>query len=215
MIVRKIKRATDFEIVLFNLAIADLINSFLFVAVAVIAHHSKHGRELKYDTTLFSIIGITSFALTASVSFVAVIGIERFLAVKLPLQHRLWHTNRRRLVKYILLTWLFDVILVASLSIAEYLQEHKIPDSISAKGAYYAAGTLTFGSVIILVMYTWVLYLMIVRSLKPFHFDCKTMRINKYMIKEAMKKEKSSIGTCILVVVSFMACNLPLIVDLF
>ena len=215
LIARKIKKATDFEIVLLNLAIADLVNSILFVVLTVITQNCTNGKELQYDNKLFLIIAILDFSLTVSMSFVAVIGIERFFAIKLPLQHRLWHLKRKRLVKYLLLTWVLGILLTVCLTIAEFLQEHKIPDKITTVDAYVTAGVFTVGIVLILVVYTWVLYLMILRSLKLFNLDNTALRINKTRTREAMKKEKSSIGTCILVVVSFLVCNLPLVIDLF
>jgi len=159
--------------------------------------------------------GTLSFSLIASVSFVAVIGIERFFAIRLPLHHRLWHANRRRLITYILFTWLFDVILVVSFSITDFLRVNRNPNSISATVVYFVAGILTFGTGLIFVVYTWVLYLMIVRSMKLFNFDRKTIQVNNNRIKEAIIKEKSSIIICILVVVSCITCNIPLVADLF
>ena len=99
------------------------------------------------------------------------------------MQHRLWHANRRRLITYILFTWLFDVILVASFSITDFLRVHKNPNSMSATVVYFVAGILKFGTGLILVVYIWVLYLMIVRSLKLFHFDQKTIQVNNKRIK--------------------------------
>ena len=216
LILRKFKKATDFEIVLLNLAIADLLNSILFISVTVITQHSKKAKnKILSSGSFYWLMGTLSFSVIASVSFVAAIGIERFFAIRLPLQHRLWHTNRRRLITYILFTWLFDVILVASFSITDFLRVHKNPNSMSATVIYFVAGIVTFGTGIILAVYTWVLYLMIVRSLKLFNFDQKTIQVNSKKIKEAMMKEKSSIIICILVVASCISCNIPLVADLF
>ena len=215
LIVRKIKRATDFEIVLLNLAIADFLNSFLFLAVTVITQHSKRRKELKFDYAFYWVTGALTFSITASVSFVAVIGIERFIAIKLPLQHRLWHTSRRKLVKYILITWLFDVIFIVTLSINDNVLHQSGWTLLSSTGVYVLAGLMTFGSLLVVLLYGWVLHLMMLRSLKSFDFDRKILRVNHKLIKEAMKKEKTSIIICILVVVSFLACNIPLIADAF
>ena len=212
LILRNIKRATDFEILLLNLAIADLLNSVLFVSVTVVVQQSKNAKNSVRGSGSFRwLMATLAFSVTASASFVAAIGIERFFAIKLPLQHRLWHTKRKRLVRYILFTWLFDVILVVSFLLSDRLRLHTNPNSIS----YFVAGTLTFGAVLIVVVYTWVLHLMILRSLKLFDFDQKELRIDAKRIKEAMKKEKTSIIICILVVLSFLVCNLPIVADVF
>jgi len=212
LILSKFKKATDFEILLLNLAIADVFNSLLFIGVTGVTHHSASIDEKRYVVLLYWLLGTMSFSLTASVSFVAAIGIERFFAIKLPLEHRLWHTSRKKLVRYILLTWLFNVIVIVAVSIGDYLREH---NTVSATVSYFVASIFTIGCVLVLVVYTWVLHLMILRSLKLFDFDQKALQINCKKIKEAMKKEKSSIVICILVVVSFMVCNIPMVVDLF
>ena len=215
LIVRKIKRSTNFEFVLLNLAIADLLNSVLFVIATIITQYSEQRKELQFDYAFYWVTGALTFSITASVSFVAVIGIERFIAIRLPLQHRLWHTSRRKLVKYIIITWLFDVILIVTLSINDNVIHQRGWTLLSSTGMRVFAGLLTFGSVLILLLYGWVLHLMMLRSLKSFDFDKTTLRVNSKQIREAMKKEKSSIVICILVVASFLGCNIPLIADAF
>ena len=212
LILKSIKRATDFEVLLLNLAIADLLNSGLFVSVIVVVQQSKNTNDsIRHSGSFRWLMTTLAFSVTASASFVAAIGIERFFAIKLPLQHRLWHTKRKRLVKYMLFTWLFDIILLVSFVLSDRLRLGTNPNSIS----YFVAGTLTLGAVLIVAVYTWVLHLMILRSLRLFDFDQKELRIDTKRIKEAMKKEKSSIIICILVVVSFLVCNLPMVADIF
>ena len=215
LILRNVKKATDFEIVLLNLSIADLINSVIFILVTALVHSSNKIEKVRFAGTFYWVSTTMAFSLTVSATFVAVIGIERFFAIKLPLQHRLWHTKRRRLVKYMLCTWLFDVIVVATFAIVDYLRQRNNPSTRSNTVSYFLAGLMTFGCALVVVLYTWVLHLMLLRSLKLFQFDKIEFQICKKRIKEAMKKEKSSIIICILVVCSFLTCNLPLIVDLF
>ena len=215
LIVRKIKRATDFEIVLLNLSIADLINSIIYIVATALIHVSNEIKEVYFVGAYYWATMTLAFSLTVSVSFVAVIGLERFFAIKLPLQHRLWHTKRKRLVKYMLLTWLFDILVIATFSIVDYLRESKNPNTASNTVSYFIAGLMSFGCVLVVFLYTWVLHLMMLRSLKLFKFDQTELQISKKRIKEAMKKEKSSIIICILVVASLLICYLPLIIDLF
>ena len=214
LIVRKIKTATDFEIVLLNLAIADLLNSVLFTAVLVLTQHYPNGKQMNHDA-FYWVMGILAFSVIASVSFVIIIGLERFFAIKVPLQHRLWHTSRRKLVTFTVLTWLLDVVLIAAVIMIDHFKTGRSRTLVSSRMIYFLAGLLTLGMALIFVLYTWVLYLMILRSIKLFDFDKNILRINPKMIKDAMKKERSSIIICTLVVLSFMACNIPLVVDLF
>ena len=101
------------------------------------------------------------------------------------------------------------------MGIIDYLIMGDDPSMVSSSMVYFLASILTFGMLLILVLYTWVLYLMILRSIKLSDFDKNILRINPKMIKDAMKKERSSIIICILVVLSFITCDVPLVVDLF
>jgi len=114
-----------------------------------------------------------------------------------------------------LLTWLFDVLVIATFAIVDYLLESKNPNTVSNTVSYFIAGLMSFGCVLVVFLYTWVLHLMMLRSLKLFKCDQKEHEVSKKSIKEAMKKEKSSIIICTLVIASFLTCNLPLIIDLF
>ena len=216
LIVKKIKKATDFEIVLLNLAIADLFNSIMFIVlIAVTDQYAIDREKLQQKVVIHLVTGILSFSITASLLFVMVIGIERFFAIKVPLQHRMWHTNRRRLVKYIILTWVLALVFVIIIGIMDGAIENRNSTRKSFVITYSLSGLATFGMALIFVLYGWVIYLMLMRSLKLFDFDKKLIRVNPKRIKDAMKKEKSSIIVCILVVVSFLVCNIPIIVDLF
>ena len=215
LITRKIKKATNFEIVLLNLAIADLVSTICFIAMTIITHYSYAVKEIRWNEGLYWLYGIIAFCIAASISFVAVIGIERFFAIKLPLQHRMWHTSRRKLVKYLIITWVFDIILIASAVTTDCLVNRKKGTILSTNLTYFFGGTMTLGVVLLLVLYTWVLHLMLLRSLKLFEFDKKVFRLNPKMMKKAMKKERSSIVICTLVVVSVLVCNIPIIVDFF
>ena len=216
LIVKKIKKATDFEIVLLNLAIADLFNSIMFIVLTVITNqYTKNGAEVQKSNSLYISMGILSFSIAASVTFVAIIGIERFLAIRLPLQHRMWHTKRRRLVKYTILAWLFNFVLITTIELLDALLKERNLTGKSITATYFIAALMTFGLVLILFLYSSLIYLMLKRSLKLFSFDQKIFRVNPKRIKDAMKKEKSSIIVCILVVVSSMVCNIPIVVDLF
>ena len=53
----------DFEILFLNLAVADHVDSILFVILKVIPENSRNEEELQYDSTLFLIVVIPDFHL--------------------------------------------------------------------------------------------------------------------------------------------------------
>ena len=215
LIAKKMRKATDFEIVLLNLAIADLINSLLLIGVTILVHYHYLDAKFRLKGSLFWVFSTLTFSMTVSVTFVAAIGIERFLAIRVPLQHRLWHTKRKRLIKCIAMTWVIDVILTMSVVLIDYLQRGRRINLLTQSLAYFYAGLLTFSALLIIVLYIWVLHLMLLRSLTLFNFDKKALKINPKLMRKALKKEKSSVLVCALVVVAFFVCNVPIIVDLF
>ena len=210
LIVKKWKKATDFEIVLLNLAAADLLTGFGFLAGTGVATWSY---ILARDETLMTtFVGmIVLFSVSSSVTFVIVIARERLSAVKHPLKHRLWHSDRRKLFKACGLTWMFNIVMVAVAVLTDQLVT-------GVKGsrnmAYAIAAYLTSGIVIVFVLYTWLGHLVMRRSTRFFAVDTRALAANAKEMKRALKKERATIVVCTLVVVSFLTCHIPFTVGM-
>lgn len=217
LIVRVWSHATDFELVLLNLAVADILNCLLFTAATGTSHYMFNNRATVSSKAeqLFWVLVCHTFSVIASISFVIVIGVERFFAAKLPLKHRLWHTSRRKLLMCISITWGFDIVVSATLALIKYLASGKNVMFASTDLAYFAAGLLTAGLALASVLYVWLAHLVLMRSMKLFDFDNKDFSVNKKAIKRAMMKERATVIVCALVVVVLFICDLPIIVDMY
>ena len=217
LIVRIWKHATNFELVLLNLAIADVLNCAIFGVVTGIAHYMFVNAHTISNKTkhAFWLVGLHTFCVTASTSFVIVIGVERFFAAKVPLKHRLWHTGRGKILKYVLIMWSFDIMVTGVIFSIDYLINGGGHMVTSKDLAYFMASFLTTGLVLVSILYVWLAHLVLMRSIRLFEFDNKDFVVNAKTIKRAMKKDKAAILVCVLIVIFLLGCNLPLIVDLY
>ena len=210
LIVKKWKKASDFEIVLLNLAAADLLSGFGFLAGSGVGTWSYVLARNETSVTNFAVT-IVLFSVSSSVTFVIVIAGERLSAVKHPLKHRLWHSDRRKLFKACGLTWLFNTIVVG----VGVLTDQLITGVGGSRNMAYAiAAYLTSGIVIVFVLYTWLGHLVMRRSTRFLAVDNKALAANAKEMKRALKKERATIVVCTLVVVSFLTCHIPFTVGM-
>ena len=211
MIVKKWKKASDFEIVLLNLAVADLLSGFGFLAATGVTTWSYViGRR---ETHMITFVGlIVLFSVSSSMTFVIVIAGERLSAVKHPLKHRIWHSNRRNLFKACLLTWLFNIFVICGAVLTDrFITGVKGSENLT----YATGGYMTLGIAIVFVLYTWLGHLVMRQSTRFLAVDKNDLAANAKGMKRALKKERATIVVCTLVVVLFLTCNIPFTVGIY
>ena len=211
MIVKKWKKASDFEIVLLNLAVADLLSGFGFLGTTGVTTWSYViGRQGTHMMTFAGLIVL--FSVSSSMTFVIVIAGERLSAVKHPLKHRIWHSNRRNLFKACILTWFFNILVVG----VAVLTDQFITGVRGSKNlAFATGGYMTLGIAIVFVLYTWLGHLVMRQSTRFLAVDKNDFAANAKGMKRALKKERATIVVCTLVVVLFLMCNIPFIVGIY
>ncbi|XP_065063589.1 somatostatin receptor type 5-like [Rhopilema esculentum] len=217
LILKKRHHATNFEVVLFNLAVADLLTGVGFFIVTSISTYMYVGQILS-NRLLAPSFAIMALSISSSIFFVIFIGIERLIAIKLPIRHRMWHAKRSTIFKWAALAWVFTVIMTAvSLTADQMIQKDKQGFFISVGSrnlALFIASYMTLGSIIVLVIYCWITYLVLKRRSKFLAFDKTDLERDKNMVV-ALQKEKATIIVCALVVATFLACNVPIIVGFY
>ena len=213
LIVRVWNRATDFELVLLNLAVADVLNCVVYAALTGILQYMLNDTSSRADVSW--VVVFNMFSIMASTSFVIVVGVERFFAAKLPLRHRLWHTSRRKLLVCISITWGFDITASVTLALINYFTIGTGFIFASTELSYFVAALFTTGLVLVLALYLWLGNLILMRSIKLFEFDSKDFSVNTKSIKRAMKKERATVIVCALVVILLFICDLPIVADLY
>eukprot|EP00795_Rhopilema_esculentum_P003653 gene3653-14894_t len=215
LITRKFKKATDFELVLLNLAFADLLSGLDLVVIAVLATFASLTEAINIRKHFGWIFAFILLSTSSSTVFVTIIGLERFFAIKVPIRHRMFHTGRRRLLYCLLGMWAFNLLITTLPVLIDYLVSSTESHNGSKTVGYVAASYLTAGALFVVVLYAWLGHLVMRRSVKLLDFDKKDVNINSKIFKRAMKKEKATICACILVLVLFLMCNLPFIVNLY
>ena len=252
LILRKWKKASDFEVILFHLAIADLLNSIGNLSMSSILAYNVQFSVKKFVNNVYYWVsfGLLGFFYSVSMKLVLVIGIERLFAIKLPLKHRLWHTSRKVLYRQIMAAWLVSAVFVDSCTLADYFiqkakgqsilgqsitrqsnrgQSSTGQSSTSQNGtvqgdigivpsrdlSYILATYMTVGVTVVLICYTWLLHVIFMRATNLLKADKKDYKLNPKIIKLAVKKESATIIICRIVVFTFLACNVPMIVALY
>ena len=217
LIRKKWKKATDFEVLLLHLGIADFLTGIGFLVIASLGIAAYAKKEPKSNYYSFISMGVVTFFCIVSTKFVIVIGIERLLAIKLPLKHRLWHTTRKTMYKRIGAVWVVSLIVISS----AYLSDYFIQKSKGRSGpmsrflAYALAAYLSLGACIVIVTYSWLLQAVVKRSEKSFNFDKKDYKKSPNICRKAFCKEKATVIVCWLVSGTFLVCNIPTIVALY
>ena len=257
LILRKWKKATDFEVILFHLAIADLMNSIGNLSMSsFLAYNVQFSVKTFVNNVYYWVsFGLLGFFYSVSMKLVLVIGIERLVAIKLPLKHRLWHTSRKVLYRQIIAAWLVSAVVVDSCTLADYFIQNAKGQSIigqsikgqsnrgqSIKGqrnrgqsstgqngtvqggigiipsrdlSYILATYMTVGVSVVLICYIWLLHVIVMRATNLLKADKKDYKLNPKIIKLALKKESATIIICRIVLLTFLACNVPMIVALY
>ena len=198
------RKITDFELTLFNLAIADFITGAAFLSLNGMETYEHNNNahikfKIKQGVTLLLFVSIQ-----VSVSFVMMIGIERLLAVRLPIKHRMFHLKRSRVHFAVALIWLF---VISSCVIA------LLTDKATNRFTTYTSMRLAFGyrvmllleSAIILVLYSCLAF-------QVFKRKSELLKMNTHTA--TWKKERTTLVVCLLVVTSFLACTTPFAVTM-
>eukprot|EP00112_Aurelia_sp_Birch-Aquarium-sp1_P015581 Seg3467.2 transcript_id=Seg3467.2/GoldUCD/mRNA.D3Y31 product="Type-1B angiotensin II receptor" protein_id=Seg3467.2/GoldUCD/D3Y31 len=223
LIRQKWKKATDFEVLLLNLAIADLLNaicSLLIASLGFAAYAYEYAYAKVHPRSAFHAFittGLLTFFCTVSTKLVTVIAIERLLAIKLPLKHRLWHISRKTMYKRIIAVWVVSLIVICLAFLSDYFIQNSKSQSVmvSLPLAYTLAAYLSLGACIIIVTYSWLQRAIFKRSEKSLNFDEKDCKTTLNTSRKAFRKEKATIIVCWLVSVTFLTCNIPTIVALY
>lgn len=221
LILRKWKKATDFEVLLFHLAVTDLLSSTGNLSISILFTHF-YLKEYMDKFYMWVTFGLVGFFYVLSMKLILIIGFERLCAVKLPLKHRLWHSDRKNLYRKICGAWILNAILVCGAVVIDYFIQSTAVDNdkgqhvtVSHNLGYAVATYMSCGVLTILIIYTWVSRLVVVRAANLLSFDKNDYKHDPKIMKLAKKKERATIIICRMVLVTFLACNVPVTIALY
>eukprot|EP00112_Aurelia_sp_Birch-Aquarium-sp1_P012321 Seg2591.3 transcript_id=Seg2591.3/GoldUCD/mRNA.D3Y31 product="D-like dopamine receptor" protein_id=Seg2591.3/GoldUCD/D3Y31 len=208
VIICRLKKRKAFERILLSLCVADIsvevwyliAKSYEFVNKKAIFGKDKH--LIGYPIEMFSIM--------SSITNIIILGIDRAVAVKYPLKHGVWMTNRR-VHGLIASAWIGSIALSVLCGVTRFANPHdksQAAKEIPIRVPIYVSVAIIFTSmVIIAAIYTFIFR--IVRKRNKLMKDMKIASVQG----ETKREETAIIITCVLVVGAFIACTLPFCID--
>eukprot|EP00112_Aurelia_sp_Birch-Aquarium-sp1_P024537 Seg7819.1 transcript_id=Seg7819.1/GoldUCD/mRNA.D3Y31 product="Mas-related G-protein coupled receptor member B2" protein_id=Seg7819.1/GoldUCD/D3Y31 len=218
MIGKRWRQATNFEIILLNLAIADVFSGISFFAVTSLFTYS-YVESVSDTRFMLPVFIIVVSSMNLAIKFVVMIAVERLIAIRLPLKYRMWQTNKKRMLGMICALWTINAGAVATVITIDYhIRSRKVnvQRSIGSNDLLVVmAAYMTFGASLIFVLYAGVAHSVMTKSERFLKLTTFDLRTNTGTLRMALKKEKATIFVCALVVVSFLVCNIPFISVLY
>ena len=205
LIIKNRKLMKTFDLILLSLAFADFT---VGVSIFIMAIYSKnHGKDFTLkagDSTSYFIFAIKLFAIFSSIMNILGISLDRVLAVKVPIKHKVWMSceNAKWVILGIWSTSLVLTLIALVLQLA-YSKSLYNNDNFSPALTYTFATTILLFGVIFMIIYSYIVWRVVLRK-SEFNERYKgCARICK------IAKQRNLVLTCILVVSTYMGCTYP------
>ncbi|XP_065070154.1 tachykinin-like peptides receptor 86C [Rhopilema esculentum] len=215
---KKWQKITDFELILFNLAIADAFTGVFYLSLAGMETYIYVQKKIIKDKFLVAVYFHIIVSVIVSVNFVILIGTERLFAIRLPLQHRMFHMKRRRVCGAVASIWIITIILCAVVIATDQKLTNEKGQIVSFGSLYlgYVYGAvLTFQSVVVLVLYTGVAVNVLRHRSRFIKLNRNTIKATRKTVTKSWKKERTILIVCVLVVTSFLICTTPYAIRMY
>ena len=193
LIVRRWRKIKPYEHLLLNLAIADFLVGGVRCGTAIYEiHHSRWVQDKTASTVMRSLI---MFSVDSSGTNISLISIDRLVAIKFPLEHRIWMSKRNaRIVNA--LTWIITILCIGSYAFFIHVSTYD-----SMEGTIEVAVIMSFGWIMVIVHILLFKYIFEKQGITS---DDQNTRVSH---KRAW--EKKVILTCTLFVVTYIICTWP------
>ena len=209
LIIKKRKSMTTFDLILMNLALADLIVGLSMLVLAIYSKGNGTDFTLRSgDRWSYAIFATKVFAVFSSITNILAISLDRVLAVKVPIKHKVWMSceNAKWIICVVWLTSLVFTFIAAGLQIS-YSESFYNNGHFSLGFVYlFAISVLLFG-VIFVVTYSYIVWKVV---LQRNEFD-KRSKGRTGLRKIA--RQKNLVLYCVFVVLTYMVCTYPLAIS--
>lgn len=143
------------------------------------------------------------------------IGMERLTAILAPFRMRQWQQcGKGRITKFMIFTWLLNVsFTVIGGTLDEIFRDETEVQTLfgSRTVTYIMSAYIIVATTAIICLYSWISYLVLIRhksfDISPNNGD-KISKVASFT--KAIRREKATLIVCILVMVFFVSCNLPI-----
>ena len=203
ILIKTWKKLSIFEIWLFNLAVADGMISLAMIIFQSIGLNIIGNNRLASLATF-----VLHFSVYSSSSTIMLIAVDRLIAIKFPLKHKFWLTKKKVFI-LIIVVWITDIAFSCVEPLLEYADssnQFRYSPTFRLIDAYMIVSM----SSIFVVAYSLIIYSITVRW--------KCAQFNGDGVKNSASKAGKNvnivvIATCILVVISYLACMLPIAIS--
>ena len=210
------KKITDFELILFNLATADCLTGIVYLVSTGLDTHWYLTDKGLLEEIYAGFYILILIAMLMSVNFVILIGIERLFAIRLPLQHRMFHMKRRRVYGGIASIWLLTIVICTLAVVLDHVINNGILTEYGSKYLGIAFGAfLSLQSLVIIIIYSSLAFYVVKRQSKFKKFNRATFQASRKSLEASLKTERATLIVCFLVVASFIICTTPFSVKLY
>ena len=208
------RKVTDFKLILFNLATVDCLTGIVFLSLIGTETYLILNNVHVHNEIMAAIYLLIVVSVIVSVNFVILIGIERLFAVRLPIQHRMFHMKRRRVYIAVALIWLVTILACALAITLDQVINDTVIETYGSTHLGYTCGTvLSLQSLIVLLLY----------SSLSFYVLKRQSRFNKIGeahsarrdLATSLKKERVTLIVCFLIVASFLVCTTPFSIRMY
>ena len=209
LIIKKRKSMKTFELILLSLAIADLTVGISTLAFSIYDINQREAFSLN-DPEDFFVLAMQTFTLCSSITHILGISLDRVLAVKFPLKHRIWMSreNAKWLVAAI---WLASTLLTAFSVVPKF-----VFNSDSGANNYFMiyalAGMMFFFGLIFVAIYSHIIWKVIIRSQQfnqRINGKSAERKGDSKMLPTTVARERTLVFTCVLAVSTYISCTYP------
>ena len=201
ILILRIKYRTMFDKLLLSLAFSDVI---VGVVVAIFQGFHQHRTD---STWMKPKVAVNVFLLSMvfSTTNLFAIAVDRFLAVRSPIKHRILSTNRRTNMCIVAL-WMVCLAFVTASGLITWTLDIGFASNI------VSVSLLVFG-VFIIILYCAIFYLICKRKMRAANTDRRevisTRSCITLFLKGPYKAERSVFFTGCIVTISFIICSYP------
>ena len=200
LLLKKKRQLKSFEILLLNLASADiLVGMFAVTSEVIRLAVTTNGRV---ENVVMAVVfnAFAFFFVISSILNVLCISIDRFIAVKFPMEHRGWVTRTRTIMAEACI-WVVTILLSCTVILVELpLQHANNIDDFRISGGIL----ILLSGTVFTVMYGYIIILVRASSSK-----FETRSTDNAAIKAFDKKEILVFITCALVVLAYLVFTYP------
>ena len=188
------KSFKSYEQLLLSLSASDLVSGLAFLCLGILLPTALMKLHEQRHITKMGLI-MTFMLSAANLTF---IGVDRLIAVRFPIKHKIWVTPRKTKLTIIIM-WIVVLLLTTGL-ICSSKASPKMLDKIF----HLITPFLILSGVISFTMiYAYIIYIVITRKIPS----------NSHH-KEHHRQDKVLVTTCASIIVIFIACSCPIAFDI-